>query len=113
MAALLIAGGPCSPAEARAKLTQVREQCCRWVEIAGSLHLTLHAAGVIAEGVNSVSGAQDEQLTIDVFKKNTPSVVYIENLALRYDTLQAPFPCPENSHHNASILPAQDCPWAQ
>ncbi|CAL5221332.1 g3507 [Coccomyxa viridis] len=49
MAALLTAGGPCSPAEARARLTQ------------------------------------DEQLTIDVFKKNTPSVVYIENLALRRD----------------------------
>ena len=29
---------------------------------------------------------QDEQLTIDVFKKNTPSVVYIENLALRYSS---------------------------
>ena len=28
--------------------------------------------------------AQDEQLTIDVFKRNTPSVVFIENLALRY-----------------------------
>lgn len=27
---------------------------------------------------------QDEQLTVDLFKRNTPSVVFITNLAVRY-----------------------------
>jgi hypothetical protein len=43
----------------------------------------MHAAGYCCRGSDLCCSLQDEQLTIDVFKKNTPSVVYIENLALR------------------------------
>ena len=38
---------------------------------------------ILLHGAICAHDPQDEQLTIDVFKKNTPSVVYIENLALR------------------------------
>ena len=35
---------------------------------------------------------QDEQLTVDLFKRNTPSVVFITNLAVRYALLQVACP---------------------
>ncbi len=110
VAALLTAGGSCSPAEARARLTQVNRACCILNRYLFSCVLALVARirdGAHADTLWSLtcstpalnppcllctytqkgdggSGLQDEQLTIDVFKRNTPSVVYIENLALRY-----------------------------
>ena len=122
VAALLTAGGPSSPAEARARLTQV-SKAYRILKHYLSLIVLMHACiggknlgcgtcrypvclacsipallspclrCTYAQKGDAGSVLQDEQLTIDVFKRNTPSVVYIENLALRYSLDHPSFIC--------------------
>ena len=88
IAATLLVGGPISPAEARARLTQVCKLGCMCSRLYACqltdqkpLHHSRQATSLCR--ADRAHDLQDEQLTIDVFKRNTPSVVYIENLALR------------------------------